>query len=175
MPEQENASSAETQNAETANAAVTDKGKVDAAKVEDLPKWAQDELSRARNDAASYRTKLRTTEDSLKSTQDQLKEVTDKVADTEVKLHETELTGLKLEAALQVGVPGEHLKAFADRLRGSTAEELLVDAEAAKSMFGVGTSSNGRATDPSAGLGNSTGKKTPEDAWQDLFTKRLGR
>lgn len=144
-------------------------------RVTELPEWAQNELSRARNDAATYRTKLRETEKSLSETQAELNSTVDRTAELEVKLNDVEISGLKLEAALEVGVPGEHLKAFADRLRGNNSDELKADAEAAMAMFGV-TQSNtqARATDPTAGLGNQP-KKTGESAFGDFVKGRLSR
>lgn len=140
-------------------------------KVAELPEWAQSELSRARTDAATYRTKLRAAEEQLTTVQGELQAATDKASDLEVKLTETSLTSLKIDAALEIGVPGEQLKAFADRLRGNTPEELRADAEAVKALYGVGVPT--RATDPSAGLGNGQPKKTAESAFAEFVQKQL--
>lgn len=146
--------------------------------VEKLPKWAQDELSRARNEAATYRTRLRDAKSEVEaevreSVKQEVQDLTGKLSDLEMKLSDADLKSLKLEAALEVGVPGEHLKAFSERLRGTTADELRADAEAAKSMFGFNASN--KATDPTAGLGGNEPKKTPESAMGDFIIGKLSR
>ena len=57
-----------------------------------------------------------------------------------------------------------NLKDFAERLRGTTFEELKADAEQAMSIYNIGTD---KATDPTAGLGGNgpkTSRKTLLDA-----------
>ena len=94
------------------------------SKVEDLPKWAQDEIKNLRSEAASYRTGNRELRDQLskaKSPEDFEALVND---------YTTKITGLELEiakrdAAASAGLPPD----FAARLRGSTPEELAADAK----------------------------------------------
>lgn len=150
------------------------KSAAEIKKIEDAPKWLQDELSRARDDAAKYRTRLRDAKSEVEAEvrSELSKEVDDlktEVSDLKGKLTIAESEGLKLDAALAVGVPGEHLKAFAERLKGTTLDELKADAETAKKMFGAGTS---RATDSSAGLGDSS-NVTPESAFGEFVKKSL--
>jgi len=152
---------------ETENATPTE-----AKSVADLPQWAQDQLSRARNDAASYRTKLRDTEAQLGTLQSDL-EQTKKTAEAfQVERDDAKLFGLKLDAALEAQVPGDALKVFADRLRGSTPEELKADAETLKKS-GFGAATTGRVTDRSAGLGNDK-PSTPENQFADFIGNKLG-
>jgi hypothetical protein len=142
--------------------------------VADLPKWAQDELSRARTEAAGYRTKLRDAETANGTLQTQVDAEIAKVSGLTTDLSDAKLFGLKLDAALEVGVPGEHLKTFADRLRGESLEELKKDAETIKTTFGVGIGTpNGRATDRSAGLGNDK-PSTPDEALGTFIGSKLG-
>lgn len=145
----------------------------DVKSAADLPKWAQDELSRARNEAAGYRTKLRDAETARNDLQKQYDAETAKVTGLTTDLSDAKLFGLKLDAALEVGVPGEHLKAFADRLRGDSADELKKDAETVKQTFGVGTATGGRAPDRSAGLGNDK-PSTPDDLMASFVGGKLG-
>jgi len=166
---------AESQNSTNENegAGAEATGNVSASKDESqLSDWARAELSRARQEAASYRVKLRETEQALTTVQTELKSAADRSAELEVQLSDTQLNALKLQTTIEIGVPGEHAITFADRLRGSTAEELKADAEAAKALYGLGNA-NTRYTDPSAGLGNGQTKKTPEAAFGEFIKSRL--
>lgn len=170
------------QNTDTSNASQTttdtasgsETGGNAPKKVADLPQWAQDELSRARNDAATYRTKLRDTEQALNDSKTELQTVNDKAAELEVKVGELELNGLKLDAALDVLIPDGQVKAFADRLRGNTLDDLKADAEAVTKLYNV-QASGGRATDRTAGLGANQPKPTPESAFGNFVKSRLSR
>lgn len=144
----------------------------EAKSVSELPKWAQEELSRARNDAASYRTKLRETEAARDGLQSTLDTETSKVKNLEVELGDLKLGGTKLDVALEAyGVEKDKVKAFADRLRGSTPEELAADGKSIMETFGVAPKP--RATDRSAGLGNDK-PPTSEDAWSSFVGDKLG-
>jgi len=156
------------------SAATTDAA--EATKVAELPKWAQDELSRARNDAASYRARLKDAKseveaDVRKGFEDKLLAAQNEKTELQNKLTDSQLFGLKIDAALAVGVPGDHLKAFADRLRGDTFDDIKKDAETIKQTFGVGAT--GRATDRTAGLGNDK-PSTPDDALGGFIGQKLG-
>lgn len=149
---------------------------IEATKVAELPKWAQDELSRARNDAASYRARLKDAKseveaDVRKEFDTKLTAAQNEKTELQNKLTDSQLFGLKIDAALAVGVPGDHLKAFADRLRGDTFDDIKKDAETIKQTFGVGAT--GRATDRTAGLGNDK-PSTPDDALGGFIGQKLG-
>lgn len=145
----------------------------EAKSVGDLPKWAQDELSRARNDAASYRTKLRDTETARDGLQSSLDAETTKAKALETDVNDLKLGGTKLDAALDaLGVEKDKVKAFADRLRGSTPEELAADGKLVMETFGVAPTKQ-RAVDKSAGLGNDKAP-TSEDAWSSFVGDKLG-
>lgn len=168
----------DAENAATGGENSTDGAGALATKVSELPQWAQDELSRARSDAASYRARLKDAKSEVetevrKEYEGKLTEATNKVTEIQTKLTDSELFGLKIDVAIDSGVPGESLKTFADRLRGSTLDEIKADAEAVVKAFGVGAST-GRATDRSAGLGNDNTNATPDDALSDFVSKSLG-
>jgi ribosomal protein L12E/L44/L45/RPP1/RPP2 len=148
----------------------------DAKSVSELPKWAQDELTRARNDAASYRTRLRETETARDGLQASLNTEEQKAKALEVEVGDLKVSNTKLDVALEAHVGDKEkakIKAFADRLRGATPEELVADGKSMMETFGVAPSSTKRATDRSAGLGNENETPTAEDAWANLVGKTL--
>lgn len=149
------------------------KGKANS--VSELPEWAQNELSRARNDAASYRTKLRETEAARDDLQKSLDAETAKTGTLQTELDDVKLSSAKFDVALEAyNVNGEQVKAFADRLRGSTSEELSADAKTMMETLNVQTSNNKqRAVDRTAGLGNDK-PPTPDDAFADFVGNKLG-
>lgn len=156
-----------TQNANTS----TGKG---AQNVSELPEWAQNELSRARNDAASYRTKLRETETARDNFEKTLNDEAAKTKTLQTEIDDLKLNSAKLDVALEAfDVKGEQLKAFADRLRGNTPDELKADAKTVVDTFGIAPGKNTRHTDSSAGLGNDK-PPTGESAFADAVAKSLG-
>src|SRR5678816_3108452 len=79
-------------------------------KVSELPQWAQDELSRARSEAASYRARLKDAKaevetDVRKEYEGKLTEAQNKNTELQTKLTDSELFGLKVDAAIELGVP----------------------------------------------------------------------
>lgn len=154
-------------------------GEVDLSKldsVDKLPKWAQDELKRARQEAASYRTRLNKASEEVRGEIEN--EFKEKVSGLQEELENLKTENAKhvahtmrIDAALEVGVPGGQLKDFAERLRGDSYEELKADAEKAKSIFGL---ESGKATDPTAGLGGNGPKKQPTDLFGDYVKSQLG-
>lgn len=167
-----------TETTEASKSADNDGG-VDLSKldsVDKLPKWAQDELKRARQDAANYRTRLNNASDELRAEiegefNSKIEALNGELTDLKAKAEEAELKQMRLDAALEVGVPGERLKDFAERLRGTSFDELKADAEKAKSIFGIETS---KATDPTAGLSGNGPKTKPEDAFGNFVKGQLG-
>lgn len=167
-----------TEPAEASKSADND-GSIDLSKldsVDKLPKWAQDELKRARQDAANYRTRLNSVSDELRAKiegefNSQIEALNGELAELKAKAEEATLWQMKLDAALEVGVSGKHLKDFAERLRGTTFDELKADAEQAMSIYNIGTD---KATDPTAGLGGNGPKTKPEDAFGNFIKSSLG-
>lgn len=152
-------------------------GNAEPSKVSELPQWAQDELSRARSDAASYRARLKDAKSEVetevrKEYESKLTDVNNKVTELTTKLTDSELFGMKVDAAIELGVPGESLRVFADRIRGNTADEIKTDAEAVAKAFKVNAGPQ-RHVDRSAGLGNEQ-TTTPDDALGDFVGKSLG-
>lgn len=144
-----------------------------AKNVSELPEWAQAELSRARNDAASYRTRLRETEQARDDLKTSLESETQKVTELQTAVDDFKLNSAKFEVALEAqGVDPKPLKTFADRLRGSTTEELQTDAKSLLETFNV-AGAKPRATDKSAGLGNDK-PLSGEDAFAAQVAKALG-
>jgi chromosome segregation ATPase len=160
-----------TQNTDNAN---TSAGK-GAQNVSELPEWAQNELSRARNDAASYRTKLRETETARDNFEKTLNDEATKVTALQTEVDDLKLNSAKFDVALEAfDVKGDQVKAFADRLRGNTAEELKADAKTVLDTFGIAPGKNqNRHTDNSAGLGNDK-PPTGESAFAEAVAKSLG-
>jgi len=149
--------------------------KSNASDVSQLPEWAQSELSRARNDAANYRTRLREAEAARDTLQKSYDDEVTKAKNAEATLEDTKLTSLKFEAALEaLGIDASPANALADRLRGSTIDELKIDAKSVTEAFG-GFGEKRRATDRSAGRGNETDKpSTPEETFGDFLSGKLG-
>ena len=144
-----------------------------ANSVSELPEWAQAELSRARNDAAAYRTKLRETEAARDSLTNDLNAEAEKTKTLQVELDDVKLNSAKFDVALDAfSVDGKQVKAFADRLRGATSEELSADAKFVMETLNF-TPTKQRAVDRSAGLGNEK-PATAEDAFADHVAKTLG-
>lgn len=146
-----------------------------AQNVSELPEWAQNELSRARNDAASYRAKLRETETARDNFEKTLNEESAKIKNLQTEVDDLKLNSAKLDVALEAfDVKGDQLKAFADRLRGNTPDELKADAKTVVDTFGIAPGKNNtRHTDSSAGLGNDK-PPTGESAFADAVAKSLG-
>lgn len=146
-----------------------------AQNVSELPEWAQNELSRARNDAASYRTKLRETETARDNFEKTLNEENTKVTALQSEVDDLKLNSAKFDVALEAfDVKGDQVKAFADRLRGSTPDELKADAKSVLETFGIAPGkTTSRATDRSAGLGNDK-PPTGESAFAEAVAKSLG-
>jgi hypothetical protein len=143
-----------------------------AKNVSELPEWAQAELSRARNDAASYRTRLRETEQARDDLKTSLETETTKVSTLQTTVDDFKLNSAKFEVALEAqGVDPKPLKTFADRLRGETTDELKTDAKSL--LETLGGPLKPRATDKSAGLGNDK-PLSGEDAFAAQVAKALG-
>src|SRR5690606_7009349 len=120
-----------------------------------LPKRAEDGWKGGRQDAANCRSRLHGGAGALRAKiegefNSQIEALNGELTELKAKAEEATLWQMKLDAALEVGVSGKHLKDFAERLRGTTFEELKADAEQAMSIYNIGTD---KATDPTAGLG----------------------
>ncbi|MBM7771971.1 hypothetical protein JOD54_002175 [Actinokineospora baliensis] len=140
-----------------------------ATNVNDLPEWARNELSSVRQEAATRRVELRAKEADATAALNRVTELTTANADLEAQLVASSAELLRLRIALESGVPGDKAADFAARLKGSTEDELRVDAESAKSLFGASTFS-APAIDPSQGRGNETPVAiTPQAAFAEMI------
>jgi hypothetical protein len=149
-----------------------------------LPEWAQNEITKARNEAASYRVRAKETADKVRNevtTQfsAQVTELSDKVADLSGQLQKSQLDSEKLSAAIAVGIPGESAVEFAALLQGSNAEEIAAHAQKVKGLFGTAASPQQqaptRAVDPAQGLGNGSAAQSPGDLFGDFIQGKLTR
>lgn len=148
-----------------------------AQSVRDLPEWAQNLIKDTRAEAADYRTRLRDAKGEVRGeleaeykTKFDAVEVAHK--DLESKFGDSQLFNDKLSVALDVGLGGTKAKAFAERLRGNTIEELKADAESALEIFGEGVRASS-ATDLTQGQGTDP-KKTTADIMGDFITRSFG-
>lgn len=89
-----------------------------------LPDWARKELTRARTEAANYRTKLRDAEGSLAKAKTP-EEFEAAKAELTTRVAELERSVLVATAARKFGLPDE----LADVLKGATVEELEAHAK----------------------------------------------
>ncbi|WP_394615889.1 hypothetical protein JNUCC0626_40165 [Lentzea sp. JNUCC 0626] len=98
---------------------------------DDLPEWARKELTKVRGEAANYRTQLRAAQESLSNakTPEEFQAAT---AQLSAKVTELETSLLRSSVARKYDLPDE----LAERLRGSTAEEMESDAKALQKFAG---------------------------------------
>lgn len=140
----------------------------------ELPSWAQKELKSVRSEAASYRIAAR---DAKIAAQNEVKAELAALSDQKAAI-QAENDGLNLalnkyKAALEVGIPGESIEAFTERLKGNTLDEIKADAEKLKSYFAV-PGNRTRPVDPSQGKGsNDSAATTPEAAFAQMLTAKL--
>lgn len=120
----------------------------------EAPQWARDALSKANSEAARYRVERNEYKQQLDSALDQLKALTDSKTAVEQTASTASLELQKLLIALDAGVPGDRARSIAERLQGSTEDELKADAQKLISDFGLNAPATPtRATDPSQGRG----------------------
>lgn len=139
--------------------------------VRDLEPWAQKLISDTRSEAADYRTRLRETAEAKAALEAELNELKPQYQTLSTEMEDLRLGSTKLEVALDAGLGGEQAVLFADRLRGTTREELQADAEKALKLFQQ--PNNRSATDPTQGLGSAP-KPTIDEIMGDFFTQQLG-
>ena len=148
---------------------------VEQPKNDDLPKWARDKLSKANDEAASYRLKAKeareVAEQAVKTEfEAKLTALSDEKAAIEAELSNSQLKHLKLTAALSAGIPGESVAEFAELLQGTTAEEITAHAEKVKSLMGV-QPAKPTVVDRSQGLGGAA--QTPTDGFRNFILNQL--
>lgn len=138
----------------------------------ELPEWARDKLTKANNEAATYRVKARDLGTEVETLRAQIQTLTSEKTEALDKGGSVALELVKLQTALAVGVPGEQATTFAELLKGDSVEEIKASAEKAKALLaGVKPPA---ATDRSQGQGAST-NNTPADDFHGFVLGRLGR
>lgn len=129
----------------------------------ELPQWARDQITKANNEAAKYRTEKNEAVEAAKARV--AEEFNGKFAELEAQLNEAKqgessarLEVLKLKAAINAGIASDKAVQFADLLKGENEEELVSHAEQLKGLFTTAEKpepTKDRATDPSQGQGVS--------------------
>lgn len=129
---------------------------IPAGNTADLPQWARDAITKANNEAATFRTQLRAKTDEHTTVLGQAATVAEEKATAVASASAAQSELMKLQIALAAGIPGDKAAAFAARLQGTTEAELKADAEVAKGLYNPGAApANPPATDPSQGRGNA--------------------
>jgi len=108
--------------------------------IDSFPEEAQDYIRRLRQEAAGYRNDLKAVNTSLKEYQDRDKteqqRLEERAATAEKGLSATQLELQRYKVAAKKGIPLN----LAERLRGTTQEELEADADKLKEDFGLAES-----------------------------------
>lgn len=140
--------------------------------VAELPEWAQQELSRARSEAAKYRRERNTLQKSLqdKDTSDTDTQSRGEIERLTGELDAAQRDAAKLRAALAADIPPPFIADFAARLVGDTDDELLADAQRLRELIGP---PDRRRPDPSQGEGRDTHAESPADAFAAFISDRL--
>lgn len=132
-----------------------------APEKEEIPQWARDQITKANNQAAKYRTEKneaveaakKEVEDSFSSKIEEL-EAAGQKANDEVTASRHEVDRIK--AALEAGIATDKVLSFADLLKGENPDELRSHAESLKELFTTEEAPRAsKATDPSQGQGNN--------------------
>lgn len=122
----------------------------------ELPQWARDAISRANNEAAKFRTELRSKTEEHTAALAKIDELSGaKTAEAE-KATAAEKELLKFRVAATSGVPLENIDKFVARLQGDDEATLKKDAEELLSTFG-GPQKKPSYSDPSQGHGDGNG------------------
>lgn len=122
-----------------------------------LPPEARELVSKANNEAATFRTQLRAKTEEHTAALDQISSLSgEKDAATERAIAaEKEL--LKFRIAVESGVPGAQAAQFAARLQGDDEDALKGDAANLLGLFTQSSQVQQNATDPTQGHGEGEG------------------
>jgi hypothetical protein len=148
---------------------------VAAGSLDELPEWAQNEIRRARSEAAKYRRERNTAQKAL---QDKDISAGDQKSSAEIdrltsELHTARRDSARLRAALAADIPPTQVADFAARLVGDTDDELAADATRLRALLGL----PGRRPDLSqgAGLDNPGAAGSPAEAFAAFVQDRLSK
>ena len=137
-----------------------------------LPEWAREALSKANNEAAKYRIERNDARDQLTKVLEDSAQADNKLKETEAAKAAAALELTKYKALLEAGFPGEDVAEFADRLNGTTDEELKADAKKLHTLFG---SKSRSGYDRSQGMGATDNSPlTPQDALAGVIREAFG-
>ena len=120
----------------------------------DAPDWARKAISDANSEAAKYRVERNALKQQLDEVLGEKTQLTDTLAEAEKARDAANMELLRLRVALDAGIPGDRARTVAERLQGTTEDELKADASKLVQEFGL-NKKNDRATDPSQGRGQS--------------------
>lgn len=127
-----------------------------------LPDWAREQITKANNQAAKYRTEKNEAVESAKAEvaadfQKRVEELEAKIAEKEDEVGSSRYEVDRLKVAIQAGIDSSKVISFAELLKGETSEELVSHAEELKKLFTTEEQPKlaSKATDPSQGSGNS--------------------
>lgn len=139
----------------------------------ELPQWARDAISKANNEAASFRVQLRDKTNEHTAALEQITALTGEKDLSTAAKSAAETALLKMTVALSAGVPGDKAADFAALLQGDTEDALKTHAETVKGLFG--SQAPPRATDPSQGRGeeDDSAASTPESAFAAVLKAQL--
>lgn len=142
----------------------------------ELPEWARKAISEANAEAAAKRVELRTKIDELTAANSKITEIgAEKDAAVAAKA-QIDQALLKLTVALAAGIPGDKAAAIAERLKGSTKEEIETDAKSLVETFGANFEPGApSATDPSQGQGGNANSGTPEADMSNFLKQEFSR
>jgi len=148
-------------------------------KTDEAPEWARKAISEANSEAAKYRVEKNSLKQQLDEVLGKNSELTDKVAEVEKAHSAAQQELLKLRVALDAGVPGEHVRMVAERLQGTTEEELKADAAKLVQTFKLDQSrhlpidpSQGRGRDQNSGPIDNSPQAQFAYMWNELFSNK---
>lgn len=136
-----------------------------AQRVDELPEWAQTEIRKARDEAKRHRQSAKETSEQAGKVPDlesQVSELTDKLAARDHELG-------RIRAVLNTGKVSEPSQVLdvAERINGSTQDELDADADKLVDLFGIGNQqqpAQQRRADPTQGNGHQALNGDPMEA-----------
>lgn len=144
----------------TPEAAPAPKPAAPAPKSDDLPDWARDQITKANQEAATNRVKLRQVEQERDSLAEKLTTLSSEKTDVSTKYSSIQGDFDKLATAIQTLYPESKIFAFAKTLQGGSEEELTAHAAELKEMFGLSNAPS-PATDRSQGRGGEPSNSDP--------------
>lgn len=140
----------------------------------EIPEWARQQISKANQEAASYRVQLREATEARQKLEEQVSSLSTTKSELESQLAFKSTDFDKLATAIQAEVPHEHVFSFANTLKGDTAEELAAHAAELKSMFGISRGPS-PAIDRSQGQGGQPSASDPASEFAKLVQSSITR